>query len=403
MSQVKQEPLSPRRLSYDIPHTRENVTAPNTEAETFYVSPTLTATVNNLGNPSLTNLNLTRSAHAVANTDTDTNTASITNTNTNTKPITNTTTTTNANAIAFTAPSNTANATATANTHPRNSAVSTTFTSTLPGLAAESREVANGECASHVESSSHVSPAAETSPHEFSDSFADIAGTIEQACDSCRKRKLKCSKELPKCLKCIQHNWCCSYSPRTVRSPLTRAHLTEVENKLEHVVQMLRYVLPPSVDVDALVQSRRYDTTLRPVREKLRGAGAADTPAAPEHYDKERIKKEIIDDFVLNNIRTDKLQFVSPPVVTKAISIPVGQDKQGLFQLTNLASLTSPSSLLSLDSFDRYDFADEFDPDFQPLKRQKTNPVDTHPAETNAVEPPPVEYTSIFDEVMGDF
>ncbi|ODQ83035.1 hypothetical protein BABINDRAFT_27391, partial [Babjeviella inositovora NRRL Y-12698] len=50
-------------------------------------------------------------------------------------------------------------------------------------------------------------------------------------CDSCRKRKLKCSKELPKCFKCIQHNWCCSYSPRVVRSPLTRAYLTSVEKK----------------------------------------------------------------------------------------------------------------------------------------------------------------------------
>ncbi|EGW32695.1 fungal transcriptional regulatory protein, partial [Spathaspora passalidarum NRRL Y-27907] len=54
---------------------------------------------------------------------------------------------------------------------------------------------------------------------------------IEQACDSCRKRKLKCSKDFPRCTKCTQHNWNCSYSPRTVRSPLTRAHLTEVENK----------------------------------------------------------------------------------------------------------------------------------------------------------------------------
>ncbi|ODV66066.1 hypothetical protein HYPBUDRAFT_111867, partial [Hyphopichia burtonii NRRL Y-1933] len=57
------------------------------------------------------------------------------------------------------------------------------------------------------------------------------SSAIEQACDSCRKRKLRCSKELPRCTKCIQHNWNCSYSPRTVRSPLTRAHLTEVENK----------------------------------------------------------------------------------------------------------------------------------------------------------------------------
>ncbi|EGV64812.1 lactose regulatory protein, partial [Yamadazyma tenuis ATCC 10573] len=57
--------------------------------------------------------------------------------------------------------------------------------------------------------------------------------SIEQACDSCRKRKLKCSKEYPRCSKCLTHSWDCCYSPRMVRSPLTRNHLTKVENRVQ--------------------------------------------------------------------------------------------------------------------------------------------------------------------------
>ncbi|KGK35486.1 hypothetical protein JL09_g5364, partial [Pichia kudriavzevii] len=67
---------------------------------------------------------------------------------------------------------------------------------------------------------------------------------IEQACDSCRKRKLKCSKELPRCSKCIAHKWDCVYSPKTIRSPLTRSHLTQVENELQQIQNVLQYLIP---------------------------------------------------------------------------------------------------------------------------------------------------------------
>lgn len=87
--------------------------------------------------------------------------------------------------------------------------------------------------------------------------------SIEQACDSCRKRKLKCSKSLPKCLKCQQHNWCCNYSPKTIRSPLTRIHLTQVENKLEELKDIVGWLLP--IDVDQLDQ-HNYKAKLKQVK-----------------------------------------------------------------------------------------------------------------------------------------
>ncbi|KAI5952955.1 GAL4 [Candida margitis] len=92
---------------------------------------------------------------------------------------------------------------------------------------------------------------------------------IEQACDSCRKRKLKCSKEYPRCSKCIQHKWCCSYSPRTVRSPLTRAHLTDVETKLSKMEDIFHHLLP-NYDLDDILNNfGNFEERLKSVKDKL--------------------------------------------------------------------------------------------------------------------------------------
>lgn len=85
---------------------------------------------------------------------------------------------------------------------------------------------------------------------------------IEQACDSCRRRKLKCSKQFPKCTKCQTHDWNCSYSPRTVRSPLTRNHLTKMENKVKDLESLIQYILP-NVDIDNLLLNDNYLNELK--------------------------------------------------------------------------------------------------------------------------------------------
>ncbi|CAK9439734.1 uncharacterized protein LODBEIA_P38340 [Lodderomyces beijingensis] len=181
-----------------------------------------------------------------------------------------------------------------------------------------------------------------------SPSSAHSPAPIEQACDSCRKRKLKCSKEYPRCSKCIQHNWGCSYSPRTVRSPLTRAHLTDVENKLQRLEDVLSYILPSDYKIDDVV-SGDYTKVLKPAREHLqslkvskrstKSASKRDStvdeclsrpppqpvgnqPEAPScdssnrknsdqsnnkyefPEDRKKIKQKIIEDFQLNNIPT---------------------------------------------------------------------------------------------------
>lgn len=77
---------------------------------------------------------------------------------------------------------------------------------------------------------------------------------IEQACDSCRKRKLKCSKEFPRCSKCIAHGWDCVYSPKTVRSPLTRSYLTNVENRVKQLEEIINKFIPDK-SLDELIST----------------------------------------------------------------------------------------------------------------------------------------------------
>ncbi|KAF3985478.1 hypothetical protein FT663_05042 [Candidozyma haemuli var. vulneris] len=246
-----------------------------------------------------------------------------------------------------------------------------------------------------------------------SESPDDVA--IEQACDSCRKRKLKCSKGYPRCTKCEQHGWCCSYSPRTVRSPLTRRHLTEVENKLEKVSEMLRIMLPSHVSLDSLMDSPDYVEQLMSLKASSGGSTAQSTAQSPSNsifsnagsrhdheddsvacdaqetanWDKVRVKQEIIDDFTLNNIPTS-------PQSQRIPTAPIASGSRDSCATTHGHSLTSPSSVLSLNSIENFDYDEHIDsggfsePDF---KRPKLS--------ASAFSP---EYTSIFNEVIsGDF
>ncbi|CCF58700.1 hypothetical protein KAFR_0F01040 [Kazachstania africana CBS 2517] len=83
---------------------------------------------------------------------------------------------------------------------------------------------------------------------------------MEQACDICRVKKLRCSKEKPSCFKCLKNNLTCTYSPRAKRSPLTRAHLTEVEKKLNNLT-ILFGKLFPGENIGNLVKRFNIDSS----------------------------------------------------------------------------------------------------------------------------------------------
>lgn len=301
--------------------------------------------------------------------------------------------------------------------------------------------------------------------------------SIEQACDSCRKRKLKCSKELPKCSKCVQHSWKCSYSPRTVRSPLTRVHLTSVENRVKHLENMIEYILPKYFNLDHLLTDENYKkelsmyknllattyhdddecaseiehtdsnsssirepyTDLNPLRQtgtniptvsfgqqqpvQPTGANTSepnynksrtdtnppqesnsslsqspDQSVASEEdllmipvkhpnasnirpIDEVKVKQEIMDDFMLNNIPRE---IKVPTSSFKMANTSAGQPNVINYDAgTATNSLTSPSSLLSLNSYNYPDSEEDnnlppFDEEemFQPLKKYKSEKED---------------------------
>lgn len=75
---------------------------------------------------------------------------------------------------------------------------------------------------------------------------------MDRACDSCRFKKLKCSKTRPRCEKCVKNGWDCCYSPKIRRSPLTRVYLTEVESRLDYL-ELLFSELFPEVDLEEIL------------------------------------------------------------------------------------------------------------------------------------------------------
>ncbi|CAN6611904.1 hypothetical protein TRVA0_005S00210 [Trichomonascus vanleenenianus] len=115
---------------------------------------------------------------------------------------------------------------------------------------------------------------------------------IEQACDSCRIRKLKCSKELPACSKCIQYKRECTYSPKTVRSPLTRSHLTRVEDRVRKLEAVIT-TLAPNTDIDSLITKAAKNELSGP---SSPSAAANALRAFADKKRKEHRPKELTDD-----------------------------------------------------------------------------------------------------------
>ncbi|KAI0969164.1 fungal-specific transcription factor domain-containing protein [Xylaria arbuscula] len=66
--------------------------------------------------------------------------------------------------------------------------------------------------------------------------------SADQACKECHRRKSKCDRTIPACEPCVKYRRHCLYEKHS-RTPLTRRHLTEVEEKLERaklVIAQLR-------------------------------------------------------------------------------------------------------------------------------------------------------------------
>jgi transcriptional regulatory protein GAL4 len=74
---------------------------------------------------------------------------------------------------------------------------------------------------------------------DLSTSSLNPLGVSDQACNECRRRKAKCDRSLPECGLCSKHRRHCLYEQHS-KTPLTRKHLTEVEERLRRAEARLR-------------------------------------------------------------------------------------------------------------------------------------------------------------------
>ncbi|KAI9595294.1 nuclear protein, partial [Syncephalis fuscata] len=55
---------------------------------------------------------------------------------------------------------------------------------------------------------------------------------LAQACDNCRRRKVKCDGVRPSCNKCIQLRIQCAYQPRNQKRKQRQGYIEKLENRL---------------------------------------------------------------------------------------------------------------------------------------------------------------------------
>ncbi|PYI11061.1 hypothetical protein BO78DRAFT_426109 [Aspergillus sclerotiicarbonarius CBS 121057] len=79
------------------------------------------------------------------------------------------------------------------------------------------------------------------------------------ACVECRARKAKCSKERPSCYYCRSVNQPCVYPPKPARTPLTRQHLTAVEDRLRSLETAMERLFPDG-QMEAVIRSLLADS-----------------------------------------------------------------------------------------------------------------------------------------------
>lgn len=280
---------------------------------------------------------------------------------------------------------------------------------------------------------------------------------------------------------------------------MTRAHLTQVENKVKSLENLITYLLPQEVNsrgIDQLLYQNTFKDVLSPYKDMLQNGSPSDegqdggkrgstpgggsgtttppsyeedlnqlssvtpqggSPGKGEHsrlntnecnslaqspsysifsmddsisnasidhsdhhdhnrIDNDKIKQEIIDDFILNSIPTDnkrsQCQFITPSAIKHEYSpYPYQQHQPRPKNISNTTtsatSLTSPSSLLSLNSY-----GDNINEDEEIPKKSYASPTRANKKfedldlliSSNGINNGinDSNYNLIFDEVMDD-
>lgn len=147
-----------------------------------------------------------------------------------------------------------------------------------------------------------------------------LLGLNEQACNECKRRKGRCDRQLPECGPCARNKRHCLYE-KSLRSPLTRKHLTSVEERLRQaelrIQQMERRAqiaeAKLAAGVSGEVGTARYspepDTTSSIPRSAPESAENTMSPTTARRTAKEfSASAQVLDHGGLRNFTTDEGQ-----------------------------------------------------------------------------------------------
>lgn len=131
--------------------------------------------------------------------------------------------------------------------------------------------------------------------------------SMSSACDFCRRRKLKCSKELPRCSSCNKFNKECAYTPRQRPTPLTKAYVHQLQLQILSLENALEKLANSNKDRDALLEN--YATIDKACSDVNRGLVSTDN--SPVHRGEPDIQErpDSVDNETDNYVKAEDVLF----------------------------------------------------------------------------------------------
>ncbi|KAH7121758.1 lactose regulatory protein LAC9 [Dactylonectria estremocensis] len=125
--------------------------------------------------------------------------------------------------------------------------------------------------------------------------MSGVARELDFACDTCRVKKFKCSKQRPSCSACLHHGRTCHYSRKVLRSPLTRAYLTSVERRMQQLEDLLSQ-LHPDLNIEEAIAANNKErrvSTASSSAQPFVAEGPSVSTSAPKKPTEESISEAV--------------------------------------------------------------------------------------------------------------
>lgn len=108
-----------------------------------------------------------------------------------------------------------------------------------------------------------------------------VDGAYYSACDACRARKYKCTKEKPSCTPCQHLDVECKYSLKATRTALTRDNLNAAESRIRDLEAAFATLIP-GIDLEAVLSTVHQDGLSADENVKESGGKRSSTVVKPE-------------------------------------------------------------------------------------------------------------------------